>query len=71
MIEKAPQTITEANGTIIKHPIFVTDNETLFDKLVELAREHEGWTNIMPHARVRNGRAAYMAFKNHYLVTEV
>ena len=67
MIERAPQTITVANGTIIKHPTFATDNKMLFDKLAELTREHECWTYIKPHARARNGRAAYMAFKNHYL----
>ena len=39
----------------------------LFDKLAELIRDHESWTYINPHARARNGRAAYMAFKNHYL----
>ena len=67
MIERAPHTITEANGTIIKHPTFVTDNKMLFDKLAKLTREHECWTYIKPHARARNGRAAYMAFKNHNL----
>ena len=66
MIERAPHTITEANGTIIKHPTFVTDNNMLFDKLAELTRDHEYWTYIKPHKRARNGRAAYMAFKNHY-----
>ena len=67
MIDAAPHTITEANGTITKHPTFVTDNKMLFDKLAELTREHECWTYIKPHARARNRRAAYMAFKNHYL----
>ena len=37
MIERAPHTITEADGTIIKHPNFVTDNKMLFDKVA-------GWT---------------------------
>ena len=46
MIERAPHTITEANGTIIKHPTFVTDNKMPFDKLAELTREHECWTYI-------------------------
>ena len=36
MTEKAPHTITEAIGTIIKHPTFVTDDKMLFDKLAEL-----------------------------------
>ena len=67
MIERAPHTITEANGTIIKHPTFVTDNKMLFDKLAELTRDHECWTYIKPRTRARNGRAAYMAFKNRYL----
>ena len=67
MIERAPHTITETNGTIIKHPTFVTDNKMLFDKLAQVTREHKCWTYIKPHARSRNGRAAYMAFKNHCL----
>ena len=67
MIERAPHTITEANGTIIKHPTFMTDNKMFFDKLVELSREHEWWTHSKSHARARNRRTAYMAFKNHYL----
>ena len=36
MIERAPHTISEANGAIIKHPTFVTDTKMLFDKLAEL-----------------------------------
>ena len=48
---ESPHTLTEANGTIIKHPTFVTDNKMLFDKLAELTREHECWTYIKPHAR--------------------
>ena len=67
MIERAPHTLTEANDTIIKHHTFVTDNKMHFDKLAELTRDYECWTYIKPHARARNGRAAYMAFKNHYL----
>ena len=67
MIERAPHTITEANGTIIKHLTFVTDNKRLFDKLAELTRDYECWTYIKPPARARNGISAYMAFKNHYL----
>ena len=35
MIERAPHTVTEADGTIIKHPTFMTDNKMLFDKLAE------------------------------------
>ena len=58
MIERAPHTITEANGTIIKYPTFVTDNKMFFDKLAD----------IKPHARARNGREAYMAFK-HKLIS--
>ena len=50
-----------------KNPTFVTDNKMLFDKLAELTRDHEYWAYIKPHTRARNGRAAYMAFKNHYL----
>ena len=67
MIEGALHTLTEANGTIIKHHTFVTDNKMLFDKFAELPREYECGTYVKPHARARNGRAAYMAFKNHYL----
>ena len=67
MIERAPHTITEADGTIIKHPTFVTDNKSFFDKLAEVTQEHECWTYVKPHARARNGREARMAFKNHFL----
>ena len=66
MIERAPHTVTEANGTIIKHPTTVTENKTLFIKITELTRDHESWTYIKPHG-ARNGRAAYMALKNHCL----
>ena len=30
MIERAPHNITQGNGTIIKHPAFVTGNKRLF-----------------------------------------
>ena len=50
-----------------KHPTFVTDSKMLFEMLAELTRDHEYWSYIKPHERARNRRAAYMAFKNHYL----
>ena len=62
-----PHTITEANGTIIKTSHFCYREQDAFDKLAELTRGHECWTFIKPHVRARNGRAAYMAFKNRYL----
>ena len=34
MIERSPHTITEADGTIIKHPTLVTDNKLFFDNLL-------------------------------------
>ena len=46
---------------------FCDRQQDAFDKIAELTREHKCWTYMKPHARVRNGRAAYMAFKNHYL----
>ena len=67
MIESAPHIIIEADSTIIKHPTFVTHNKMFFGKLAELTHENECWTYMKPHARARNGREAYMAFKNHYL----
>ena len=67
MIERAPHTITQADGTIIKLPSLVTDNKMSFDKNGKLTCEQECWTYIRSHARARNGREAYMAFKNHHL----
>ena len=67
LLERAPHIIAEVDGTIIKHPTFGTDYKIFFNKLAELTCEHEYWTYIKPHARARNGREAYMAFKNHYL----
>ena len=49
MIERATHTITQADGTIIKHPIFVTDNNMVFDNLAELTCQHECWALIKPH----------------------
>ena len=36
MIQRAPHTIAEAGGTIIKHSTFATDNKMLFVKLAEI-----------------------------------
>ena len=67
IIDRAPHTIKEADGTAIKHPTFVTNNKMLFDKFAELTRDHECWTYIKPQARARDDRAAYMAFNKYYL----
>ena len=64
MIERAP---CRLRGKWHHHETLHIYDRQLFDKLAELTRDHECWTYIKPHARARNGRAAYMAFKNHYL----
>ena len=57
-IERAPHTITVANGTITKHLPFVTDNKMLFDRLAEITREPDCWTYIKPHTRSEMERQA-------------
>ena len=50
MIAHAPMMI--ANGD--EHPTFLTDRQTIWDKISDLTREHECWTYVKPAQRARN-----------------
>ena len=63
MIAHAPMMI--ANGD--EHPTFLTDRQTIWDKISDLTREHECWTYVKPAQRARNGRQGYTLLFDHYL----
>ena len=63
MIARAPMVL--ANGD--EHPTFLTDRQTVWDKISDLTREHECWTYVKPAQCSRNGRQGYTLLFDHYL----
>ena len=54
-----------ANGD--EHPTFLTDRQTVWDKISDLTREHECWTYVKPAQRARDGRQGFTLLFDHYL----
>ena len=54
-----------ANGD--EHPTFLTDHQTVRDKISDLTREHECWTYVKPAQCARDGRQGYTLLFDHYL----
>ena len=63
MIARAPMMF--ANGD--EHPTFLTDRQTVWDKISDLTREHECWTYVKPAQRARDGRQGFTLLFDHYL----
>ena len=56
MIDQAPHWIPAAGGVgAIRHPSYVVDNKTVFDKLAEICRKHSCWTYIKPFLHRHDG----------------
>ena len=54
-----------ANGD--EHPTFLTDRQTVWDKISDLTLEHECWTYVKPAQRARDGRQGFTLLFDHYL----
>ena len=67
MIDRAPHFIPQVGANPARHPTFIVDKKTVFDKLAEMTRSNACWSYVKPFLPSRNGRAAYIAFCNHYL----
>jgi hypothetical protein len=64
LINRAPIT-TGANNT---HSVtYLTDRATVYDKIAALTRDKACWTYVKPFQRTRDGRAAFLALRDHYL----
>ena len=46
---------------------FANDNQKVWDLISKITREHECWTYVKQGQRLRDGRMAFMALKNHFL----
>ena len=67
MIDRAPHFIPQVGAYPARHPTFIMDNKTVFDKLAQITRNYACWLYVKPFLRSCNGRAAYVAFRNHRL----
>ena len=67
MIDWAPHFIPQVGANPARHPTFIVDNKTVFDKLAEMTRGYACWSYVKPFLCSRNGQATYVAFLNHYL----
>ena len=78
MINRAPHRIPAAGGGggggggggvgAVCHPSYVVDNKMVFDKLAEICHTHSRWTYIKPFLRRCDGRSAFLALVNHFLI---
>ena len=46
---------------------YLKDREAVWAKIAELTRDHECWTYVQPAQKTRDGRAAFLGLKDHYL----
>jgi hypothetical protein len=46
---------------------YLTDRESVWDKISGLTRDHACWTYVKPAQRARDGRDAYLRLFDHYL----
>ena len=67
MIDWAPHFIPQVGANPTRHPTFIVDNKTVFDKLAEMTRNYACWLYVKSSLRSHNGQAAYVAFRNHYV----
>jgi hypothetical protein len=63
LISRAPH--FDAAGTHTE--LFNNDNHRVWTLLVELTRNHTCWTYLKGFARSRDGRAAFLKLRSHYL----
>ena len=64
LIARAPHYVP---GTQNFCEAYKTDNALVYNKLATLFREKDCWTYMQQATRRRDGRAAYLGLKNHYL----
>ena len=67
MIDRAPKIIPQVGANPARHPTFIVDNMTVFDKLAEMTRSYACWSYVNPFLHSHNGQTAYITFHNHYL----
>ena len=68
MIDWVPHFIPQVGANPARHPTFIVDNKTVFDKLAEMTRRsYACWSYVKPFLHSRNGCATYISFRNHYL----
>ena len=63
MTGRAPH--VDGAGVATDH--YKLDNATVWGLLAELTRNHKCWVYMKPHLRARDGRAAFLALRQHYL----
>ena len=63
MIARVPMMLANRD----EHPTFLTDRQTVWDKISDLTRDHECWTYVKPAQHARDGRQGYMLLFDHYL----
>ena len=67
MVRRAPHIDTNGNPTDHYH----IDNQRVWTLISELTRDHKCWTYVKPFQRARDGRAAFLALRAHYLGTNM
>ena len=67
MIDQVPHFIPHVGANPARHPTFIVDNKTVFDKLTEMTRSYACWSYVKTFLRSCNGWATYVASCSHYL----
>ena len=66
MIDPVAHFIPQVDANPARHPTFIVDNKTVFDKPAEMTISYACWSYVKPFLRSCNGHATYIAFRNHY-----
>jgi hypothetical protein len=67
MAARAPHYVDPAATPLVFTQHYRADNVTVYNKIVELTRDHECWTYVKDAQRTRDGRKAFFNLKTHYL----
>jgi hypothetical protein len=67
MIGRSPIVVNAQAVPLVYTEHFMTDNTTVWSKIVSMTRDHECWTYVRSFLRAKDGRAAFKALHTHYL----
>jgi ribosomal protein S13 len=67
MIARAKHYTTNADGTKVDDPAYVTNREKVYEIIAKMTRDQTCWTYVKPAQKTRDGRMAYNGLFQHFL----
>ena len=62
MIDRVLHFIPQVGANPTRHPTFIVDNKTVFDKLDEMTRSYACWSYVKPFLHSCNGRVSLISW---------